>query len=60
MLLKWFILELNQGLLYCDTMFLAAMDHAILPPFITTLTDGGNAGLDLAIWSNLLIVQMRP
>lgn len=40
--------------------FLTAMDHAILPPFITILTDGGKAGLELAIWSNLLIVQVRP
>lgn len=57
-LLKWFTLELHQGPL--GIAIPCSMDHANLPPFINILTDGGNAGLELAIWSNLLIVQMRP
>lgn len=57
-LLKRFTLELNQGPL--GIAIPCSMDHANLPPFITILTDGGNTGLELAIWSNLLIVQMRP
>lgn len=57
-LLQWFTIELNQRPV--GIAIPCSMDHANLPPFITILIDGGNTGLELVIWSNLLIVQMRP